>query len=149
MPSFAEDADPAAWALDLRGTGVPALVHVRRWAARTLSALDDAHLGDVMLVATELVTNAYDHGDGPLRVRMSHTPTPCQVLIEVDDGCLTHPVLVRPEDAEPHGRGMLIVNKLAKAWGVVEHPATGGKTVWARISCDGTDHTPCVATAAG
>ena len=78
---------------------------------------------------------------------MSHTPTPCQVLIEVDDSSPNHPVLVRPNDTEPHGRGMLIVNKLAKAWGVDGHPATGGKTVWARISCDGADRAPCAATA--
>jgi anti-sigma regulatory factor (Ser/Thr protein kinase) len=139
MPDSADDADPAAWALDLRDLEVPALVRVRRWAARTLSALDDTHLGDVMLVATELVTNAYDHGDGPRWVRMSHTPKPCQVLIEVEDSCPAHPAVVRPEDTEPHGRGMLIVDKLAEAWGVREHPADGGKTVWARISCGGAE----------
>jgi anti-sigma regulatory factor (Ser/Thr protein kinase) len=144
MPNCAEDAAPAPLALDLRDTGVPALVQVRRWAASALSAVDDAHLGDVMLVATELLTNAYDHGNGPLQVRMSYTPTPCQVRVEVDDSCLEHPVVVRPGNTQPHGRGMLIVDKLAKAWGVRDHSATGSKTVWAQISCDGADRTPCV-----
>jgi anti-sigma regulatory factor (Ser/Thr protein kinase) len=144
MPNRAEGAAPDPLVLNLRDMGVPALVQVRRWAARSLGTLDDAHLGDVMLVATELVTNAYDHGNGPLQVRMSHTPTPCQVRVEVDDSCQEHPVLMRPGDTQPRGRGMLIVDKLAKAWGVHDHSATGSKTVWAQISCDGDDRTPCV-----
>lgn len=147
MPHFAEDAaDP--WRLDLRGADVPALVQVRRWASRTLGALDDAHLGDVLLVATELVTNAFDHGNGPLQVRMSHNSVPCEVLVEVDDSCLDQPVLASANDGRPRGRGMVIVDKLAKAWGVDDHRSTGSKTVWARISCDGSDRTPCASTVA-
>jgi len=135
---------PPSWSLDLRDTGAPALVEVRRWASRTLARVDDAHLGDVLLVVTELVTNAYDHGQGPREVRMSHTPAPCRVRIEVEDSSRDHPVLATPSPERPGGRGIQIVDKLADHWGVLEHRA-GGKTVWAEVSCAGLDAIPCAA----
>ncbi|MBE8519230.1 ATP-binding protein [Amycolatopsis sp. H6(2020)] len=139
----------APWSMDLRGTTAPALVEVRRWASRTLTQVDDTHLGDVLLVATELVTNAYDHGRGPLGIRMSHTAVPCRVRIEVDDSCLTHPVVATSSPATPGGRGMHIVDKIAAGWGVLEHPETGSKTVWAEVSGDGVDAAPCDAVTRG
>ncbi|WP_370941759.1 ATP-binding protein [Amycolatopsis sp. cg5] len=135
-------ASGAHWSLDLRGTDVPALVQVRRWASRTLQAVGDADLGDVLLVATELVTNAYDHGKGPLEIRMSHTATPCRVRIEVDDSCPDRPFVVGHADARPRGRGMLIVDKLSAEWGVLDHHERGTKTVWAEMACDGIDEIP-------
>jgi anti-sigma regulatory factor (Ser/Thr protein kinase) len=133
------------WSMDLRGTTAPALVEVRRWASRTLTEVDDAHLGDVLLVATELVTNAYDHGRGPSQVRMSYTARPCRVRIEVDDNS-PEPPAITPPRATGGGRGMHIVDKLASGWGVREPPMSGGKTVWAEISCDGVDAVPCAAS---
>lgn len=135
------------WSWNLRGTSAPVLVQVRRWASRTLTAVDDAHLGDVLLVVTELVTNAYDHGDGPAEVRMSYTPAPCRVRIEVDDSCLDHPVVATSSRTVPGGRGMLLVDKLTAAWGVLEHRESGSKTVWAEVSCDGLDTVPRAAAA--
>ncbi|UOX93003.1 ATP-binding protein [Amycolatopsis sp. FBCC-B4732] len=143
-------AGPAAsrpWSWNLRGTSAPVLVEVRRWASRTLVLVDDTHLGDVLLVVTELVTNAYDHGRGPLEVRMDYAPGPCRVRIEVDDNSLDHPVL---RVASPHGRrgrGMVLVDKLAAGWGVSENRAAGGKTVWAEVTCDGAGAVRCAAAA--
>ncbi len=130
------------WSLDLRGSEAPVLVQVRRWASGTLNGVDDAHLGDVLMVVTELVTNAYDHGQGPREVRMAYTPVPCRVLVEVDDSCLDRPVVASPSPTTPGGRGMMIVEKLATTWGVREHRETGSKTVWAEIACDGADAEP-------
>jgi anti-sigma regulatory factor (Ser/Thr protein kinase) len=126
-----------AWSLDLRGTSAPVLVQIRRWAARTLDGVGDDQLGDVLIVVTELVTNAYDHGRGPSEIRMSCTPPPRRVRVEVDDGCPDPPVVVNPSLTTPGGRGMLIVEKLTAAWGVREHGESGGKTVWAEVACDG------------
>ncbi|MFI5589534.1 ATP-binding protein [Amycolatopsis sp. NPDC051758] len=144
-PRNTPDPVPSSWSMDLHGTTAPALVEVRRWTSRTLTRVDDAHLGDVLLVATELVTNAYDHGRGPLRVGMSYTAASCQVRIEVEDSSREHPVIATPSPERPGGRGMLIVDKLADRWGVLDHPA-GSKTVWAEVSCTGLDATPCTET---
>ncbi len=137
------------WSMDLRGTTAPALVEVRRWASRTLTEVDDAHLGDVLIVATELVTNAYDHGRGPVQIRMSHTAVPCRVRIEVDDNSPDRPVVVTRSIGMVGGRGMQLVDKLAAAWGVRYPSATAGKTVWAEVSCDGVDVVPCAAVSRG
>lgn len=139
MPDETEGSSASpTWALDLRGSSAPVLVQVRRWAARTLDEVDDADLGDVLIVVTELVTNAYDHGRGPSEIRMSRTPGG-RCRVEVDDGCSAHPVVSSPSPATPGGRGMLIVEKLTAAWGVREHRETGGKTVWAEVACDGAE----------
>jgi anti-sigma regulatory factor (Ser/Thr protein kinase) len=144
MPDRGDDTDrDVPWALDLRGVNVTAVARVRRWATSMLTALDDTHLADVLLVATELVTNAWDHGDGAVQVRMSHSARPCQVLIEVDDNSREHPVLVHGDNSRPRGRGMFIVTQLATTWGVRDQPSAGSKTVWAHVSCDGGDRIPC------
>jgi anti-sigma regulatory factor (Ser/Thr protein kinase) len=130
--------------LDLPDGDPPVLVQVRRWAADVLGAVAADHLGDVLLVATELVTNAYDHGYGPRRLRMSQTSRPCRVRIEVADANPRRPVVLVPgEGAVGGGRGMLLVDKLAERWGVRDDQHTGGKTVWAEIGCAGTDQLPC------
>ncbi|MEU0529079.1 ATP-binding protein [Amycolatopsis tolypomycina] len=136
---------PEPCSIDLRGTTAPPLVEVRRWASRTLTRISEAHLLDALIVTTELVTNAYDHGRGPVEVRLSHTATPCRVRIEVDDRSRTHPIVKVPALDVPGGRGMQIVNRIAADWGVQDHPATGGKTVWAVVACDGVDAVPCAA----
>jgi anti-sigma regulatory factor (Ser/Thr protein kinase) len=129
--------------LDLRGASASVAAQVRRWTSNTLTGIGDAHLGDVLMVVTELVTNAYEHGRGALEVRMGHARAPCRVRIEVDDSCLDHPVVAAPSQTTPGGRGMLMVEKLAVGWGVQEHRGTGGKTVWADVACDGDDAEPC------
>lgn len=112
---------------------VPELVTARRWAARRLADLTDAELGDVLLVATELVTNAYDHGAPPREIRMMRLIEPCAVRIEVDDSSSQLPVKSQSVIGRPRGRGLVIVDKLAEDWGVI--PNVVGKTVWAEVSC--------------
>ncbi|OKI28677.1 hypothetical protein A6A25_30895 [Saccharothrix sp. CB00851] len=113
------------------------LVAVRRWAASALRGLGDAHLSDVLLVATELVANVYDHAPGPSRLRMRHSPQPCRVWIEVDDTSTEMPETGRSRLGEHRGRGLTLIDAIAEDWGVRALPDEG-KTVWALIDCDGT-----------
>lgn len=114
-------------------TGMPPLVRIRHWVGSTLSGVADDHLSAVMLVCTELVTNAYEHADRPDQIRLWHTLTPCRVRVEVDDGVPEPPVPGASRLGDHRGRGMILVDKLAD-WGV--HPTAAGKTVWAEIACD-------------
>lgn len=118
--------------LDL-GERVPAMVMVRRWATDALADLSDEVLGDVLLVVTELVTNAYDHGQFAREVRLLRIPEPCSVRIEVDDSSPEQPVLGHSRIDRHRGRGLVIVDRLSKEWGVI--PNIVGKTVWAEVSC--------------
>ncbi|WNV87511.1 ATP-binding protein [Umezawaea sp. Da 62-37] len=85
---------------------------------------------DVLLVAGELVANAYLHTRSPRRIRVSRTR--CLVVVEVGDGDPGCPVLRPPSLTRTGGRGMRIVSGLSRAWGV-RHDTEGGKTVWAEL----------------
>ena len=106
---------------------------VRRWAQTTLTGLHQDDLVDVLLVVTELVSNVYDHARFPARLRLRKTDMPCVVKVSVEDASATAPVLRQSSPDSPRGRGMVIVNQLAKQWGVVQHAV--GKSVWALIPC--------------
>lgn len=85
------------------------------------------------LVVCELVTNAYQHGAGPIIVRVFRDPHADLAVIEVWDRGEGLPV-VGPEDfAAMSGRGLLLLSQLVRAWGT--RPITeGGKIVWAKCA---------------
>jgi hypothetical protein len=87
---------------------------------------------DVLLVVSELVTNACLHAEGPdaLTVSLSN-----KVLrIEVTDHGGGQPEPRTPHRAgRPGGHGMFIVQRLCLDWGVVRTPGVAGKTVWAEL----------------
>ncbi|NIH83325.1 ATP-binding protein [Amycolatopsis granulosa] len=121
----------------------PPLVRLRRWAAEALADLGEDHLVATQLVATELVTNAYEHGGGPARVRVRREREPCRIRIEVSDRSSTPPVAKDPDDTVVGGRGLRMVDKVSLDWG--SHPSDGGKTVWALVDCAAYGWQPCSA----
>lgn len=88
---------------------------------------------DVLLVVSELVTNACLHADGPEELRVSRSG---KVLrLEVADLGAGTPAPRTPHRAgRPGGHGMFIVQRLCLDWGVVRHDGTVGKTVWAELA---------------
>ncbi|WP_173861588.1 ATP-binding protein [Streptomyces aureus] len=98
----------------------------------------------VVLVASELATNAVRHGHVPGRdfrvlLRVTDGPPPV-ARIEVSD---TRAERVPPRPgklpgpgAEPAdgGRGLLLVDALADRWGWCPRPGAPGKTVWAECA---------------
>jgi anti-sigma regulatory factor (Ser/Thr protein kinase) len=87
---------------------------------------------DLLLVVSELVTNAVVHGAEPIRVTMMRAPE--RVRVEVTDGAAgasPHGNPRPPADAET-GRGLSVVTRLAVAWGWRASPGNG-KTVWAEL----------------
>ncbi|ROP41772.1 ATP-binding protein [Saccharothrix texasensis] len=127
-----DDGGPRALALEL-ADDVPPLAGVRRWAGDALGDLTDDEVGDCLLVVTELVANAYDHGEAPRRVRLHRSDEPCSVRIEVDDAAPGEVVVGRSRLGHNRGRGMVLVANLSARWGVDRHEA--GKTVWAEVLC--------------
>ncbi|MYY85922.1 ATP-binding protein, partial [Streptomyces sp. SID335] len=87
---------------------------------------------DVLLVVSELVTNACLHAEGPDELRLSSDG---KVLrIEVSDRGTGQPAPRTPHRAgRPGGHGMFIVQRLCLDWGVVRNPGAAGKTVWAEV----------------
>lgn len=116
----------------------------RHWAAEHLRAMYEAPgdaADDAALVVSELVTNCVraDAHCFALALEGHHNA----VLVEATDDA---PGVPRPGAAgplEPHGRGLLIVDKIAADWGVRDEPS--GKTVWAELSMaqDSAPGFPC------
>jgi anti-sigma regulatory factor (Ser/Thr protein kinase) len=78
------------------------------------------------LLTSELVTNVVRHVGSPMTVRISRRAS--TVRVEVDDDSAEPPALARPDSATEHGRGLMLVDALASAWGALS--TDNGKTVW-------------------
>ncbi|MFD5803582.1 ATP-binding protein [Streptomyces sp. NPDC048171] len=87
---------------------------------------------DVLLVVSELVTNACLHAEGPDELRIT-----CEkkvIRLEVSDRGTGQPAPRTPHRAgRPGGHGMFIVQRLCLDWGVVRTPGVAGKRVWAEL----------------
>ncbi|GAA2764547.1 ATP-binding protein [Streptomyces paradoxus] len=96
------------------------------------SADQRAAAEDVLLVVSELVTNACLHAEGPDQLRIT-----CDnkvIRVEVTDRGTGQPAPRTPHRAgRPGGHGMFIVQRLCLDWGVVRTPGVSGKTVWAEL----------------
>ena len=81
----------------------------------------------VLLLASELVTNAVRHAATPFVIRVDVDAG--KVRVAVIDEDVEHPPEVRhPGPDETNGRGLLLVDQLASVWG--SDRAGTSKTVW-------------------
>ncbi|MDT7789502.1 MAG: hypothetical protein QOF58_7921 [Pseudonocardiales bacterium] len=113
----------------------PPLAAVRHRIVDSLAGLPAPELHAVLLVATELVTNAYEHAWFPCELRLWRFPQPNLVRLEVDDISPYPPVLGHSGPGEPGGHGLRLVEHFATGWGMIRQPA--GKTVWAHVALRG------------
>ncbi|MFG2452787.1 ATP-binding protein [Streptomyces sp. NPDC048512] len=93
------------------------------------SIADDA-ANAVVLVVSELVTNALRHGNGTWALDL--TAHPDSIEVAVHDQSSQAPRLRTPEMNGTGGFGWPMVNRLARSTGVILHPC-GGKTVSALL----------------
>jgi serine/threonine-protein kinase RsbW len=108
---------------------------VRRWLRDSLPDLPDEVRDDLLVCATELVSNAVRHArplpGGDLCVMYMLSPTNVEVRV-VDGGSRTHPHVCVVNLDSAHGRGIFIVSKLSADWGA-RTLGDGSQEVWARI----------------
>ena len=104
----------------------------RRFVAQHLGAWSLEDLTDtVTLLVSELVTNAVVHAESEPRVVVRLTPE--AVRVEVSDRSAGEPERHGGGAEDESGRGLLMVETLARRWGIRHHPA-GGKTVWFEVA---------------
>jgi hypothetical protein len=132
MPEQDDGSKPWVW--EFESGAQPELGVVRNRLAVVLVDLTDESRDGVLLVSTELLTNAFQHAVGPWLLRVWRSRTPDWVRVEVCDHSLTMPRLGVSAKGEIGGWGLLLVAELSQRWGVER--TGGGKTVWAQVSCD-------------
>jgi PAS domain S-box-containing protein len=101
---------------------------------RTRAALEDAGVdpdvtGDVLVVVSELVTNAIRHGRAPIRLAVRLTGK--EIVVEVSDGEHRQPRVRDFSTDAPSGRGLHMVDSFGAQWGV--RPTGLGKSVWCAV----------------
>ncbi|MHC3469783.1 ATP-binding protein [Streptomyces sp. 7R007] len=85
------------------------------------------------LLTSELVTNALVHTDRDAVLTV--TVEPDGLRVEVRDFVGRRPILCVPNaDDGTHGRGLVLVQSLADAWGVRSHGV--GKAVWFELDAE-------------
>lgn len=86
----------------------------------------------VELLTSEVVTNAIIHGrSGP---QLAVEVRDCVVRVAVSDLSPKLPVRQAGRLDDVSGRGVVIVEELASAWGV-EREGNGSKRVWFEVAC--------------
>ncbi|MCX5392925.1 ATP-binding SpoIIE family protein phosphatase [Streptomyces sp. NBC_00094] len=105
----------------------------RRLARRALARWDLEELTDsVELLISEVVTNAVRYAERPVTLRLLKTDV---LRCEVGDDSPQLPRQRRARDTDEGGRGLFLVNRLARRWGATR--LSGGKVVWFELSTPG------------
>lgn len=103
------------------------IASVRRFAVAACRTSGLVDLCDTLaLLVSEVATNALVHGSGEVQVRVHATDSGLRV--EVQDDSPTMPSRRRAGPLEEGGRGLALVDTLARGWGVQALPV--GKVVW-------------------
>ncbi|MFI9213987.1 SpoIIE family protein phosphatase [Streptomyces sp. NPDC053253] len=105
----------------------------RRLARRALARWDLEELTDsVELLISEVVTNAVRYAERPVTLRLLKTDV---LRCEVGDDSPQLPRQRRARDTDEGGRGLFLVNRLARRWGATR--LSGGKVVWFELATRG------------
>jgi PAS domain S-box-containing protein len=81
------------------------------------------------LLVSELVTNAVRHAGGEVMLRVRRADS--RLYVEVADGDTRLPRLRRTSEDDEGGRGLFLVDALARRWG--SRPIRQGKIVWCEL----------------
>jgi len=108
-------------------SGPQSVAAARRYALQICRA--GAYRGDcdiLVLLVSEVATNALIHGAGQVRVRVLNRGS--RLRVEISDHSDAMPALRDFDRDAEGGRGLALVHALAATWGA--DPEPGGKTVW-------------------
>jgi len=103
-------------------------IRARREIARACDGLGKDTVSTAQLLASELFSNALDHGEGDIVLWVTRLPG--ELRVDVADGSPTPPRVRTVSLQDVRGRGLLILEALAYRWGVDTVEKGRGKSVW-------------------
>jgi anti-sigma regulatory factor (Ser/Thr protein kinase) len=137
MPAATEDD----FVVELAG-GVNAAAAARRALAARVPGLPDPLRGDVLLLVTELVTNAVRHGgvgpDGSVRLECRRAGDRLRFLVsqpgpQLRTNGAAPAIAPRSTNGDaPTGWGLVLVERIADQWGVLD--GGPGTRVWFEVA---------------
>lgn len=130
-PGVVEEADGTV-RMPLTADDV-SVTRARRYVQGRWPDLAEEVLDDVSIIVSELVSNAVVHGRPDIEMRLRVLPFAVDVAVLDHNPELPAPPSARPSPTQASGRGLLLVDRLARRWGVEPFPDGTGKTVWASI----------------
>lgn len=89
--------------------------------------LDEPQGEDAMLIASELATNAFGHGDGVIVLKLNRADDRLRVEV-LDEGHPDHIGVVAESERHQGGRGLWIVEQLASDRGSSMEPVMCGRS---------------------
>jgi anti-sigma regulatory factor (Ser/Thr protein kinase) len=106
----------------------------RSWTRSVLAGhVDDRAVADALLVVSELATNALLHAGSAFELAVEADEARGVVHLAVTDASRNQPIVrTDPSPQATSGRGMWLVDRLCRRWGVERRP--GGKRVWCELS---------------
>ena len=123
----ADEAQVANAQVPDRPDSIPA---ARSFLARLLDGwgVEDEVIDDATLLTSELMANAVQHGAGLVNLKIEVQDG--LLHVGVHDDSVEGPVVNDPSPTRPGGRGMWIVQSIARDWGSESNGDGPGKTVW-------------------
>ncbi|ORT58384.1 ATP-binding protein [Streptomyces sp. CB03238] len=132
VPGIERHGKITQWRRHVGCADLAAVPEVRRALRELLRHWGEPGTADVAeLLASELVTNALIHTERGAVVTATTTPATLRVEVRDFDTALPTPYSPACDDGT-HGRGLVLVQALADAWGVLTHGV--GKVVWFELS---------------
>jgi PAS domain S-box-containing protein len=127
-------AAPAEVATALLPAAPESVGAARRLVDLSVRAWGSPELAEVAcLLVSEIMTNAVRHARAPVGLRLQRTSA--DITAEISDDSTHLPRRRLPGLEDEHGRGLMLVESLADAWGT--RPTDTGKTVWFTLAVPG------------
>jgi phosphoserine phosphatase RsbU/P len=139
LPTTASSDDSTIVRSDMFACDPASIKAARRFVVECVEQLGLRCLPDVQLMVSELATNAVIHARSRFDLTLERVD-PNIVRVEIRDFGDGTPRLSPQSNESDKGRGLLVVDLLAQAWGVENRPGGRGKSIWFTVSvtaCDG------------
>ena len=101
----------------------------RRFISECVEQLGLRSMPEVQVIVSELATNSVLHAESHFDITVEKLDEK-RARVEVRDFGDGTPQLGVPGTYSEEGRGLQVVDRLAKHWGIEEHPEGRGKSIW-------------------